>query len=162
MNPHFEAYKKAITNPLYYRMFLLGNLPVAFFAGISVHALSAQEATVRVPQRWINKNPFRSIYLGILTTAAEISTGVLCMAAVYKRSPAVSLLPVSMQAVFHKKATGVILFTCSDGAKINAAVEQAIATGESTKVACLSTGRNSAGEVVAECTFHWSFKARQA
>ena len=160
MNPRFQEYRKAITNPVKYRLFLLGNLPLAFFAGVKVDALSGEAARITIPQRWFNKNPFRSIYLGMLTMAAEISTGILCMGAVYKRQPSVSLLPVNMQAVFHKKATGTITFTCSDGAIIHAAVEEAIATGESRTVSCHSTGRNKAGELVAEFTFSWSFKAR--
>ena len=160
MNPHFTAYKKEITHPVKYRLFMLGNLPCAFFAGIRVESLTENEAQLTVPQKWFNKNPFKSVYLGILTMAAEISTGILCMSAVYKRTPTVSMLPVNMQSIFHKKAMGTITFTCSGGENINKAVEDAIIAGESKTVLCHSAGRNAAGELVAEFYFTWSFKSR--
>jgi len=160
MNPNFNAYKKAITHPVKYRLFMLGNLPSAYFAGIKIAHLSESEAQLTVPQKWFNKNPFKSIYLGILTMTAEISTGILCMSTIYQRKPAISMLPVHMRCVFHKKATGKITFTCSDGEAINASVEDALETGAGKTVVCHSTGRNEVGEPVAEFWFTWSFKAR--
>jgi hypothetical protein len=41
-----------------------------------------------------------------LAMAAEMSTGVLAMAHVYKRKPAISMLVVKMEAEYFKKATG--------------------------------------------------------
>lgn len=160
MNPAFYTYKKEITHPLKYRWFLLSKLPLAFFAGVKLAGLSETEARLTVPRKWLNKNPFRSVYLAVLTMAAEMSTGVLCMGAVYHRKPTVSMLPVDMRAVFHKKATGKITFTCSDGEKISVAVESAIAAHESRSVLCYSVGRNETGEMVAEFYFTWSFRAR--
>ena len=92
--------------------------------------------------------------------AAEMSTGVLCMANIYKRNPPVSMLVVKTEASFYKKATGKILFTCTDGAAIAALVEDAIATGEGKTIACRSAGKNLAGEIVAEIVCTWSFKGR--
>ena len=80
--------------------------------------MNQEHAVVSVKQKWFNKNPFRSIYFAILSMAAEMSTGVLCMGNIYKRKPAVSMLVVEQRGVFHKKATGKILFTCTDGNKI--------------------------------------------
>jgi hypothetical protein len=40
------------------------------------------------------------------------------------------------------------------------AVEEAIKTGESTKITCLSTGKNSDGIVVAEFKMHWTFRVK--
>lgn len=160
MNPHFSSYKAEISHPVKYRLFMLENLPAAFFAGIKLVDLSETRARLSVPQKWFNKNPFHSIYLGILTMAAEISTGILCMSAIYKRKPGISMLPVNMKSVFHKKATGKIVFICSDGVKINEAVEEAIASGEGKTVLCHTMGLNQADEIVAEFYFTWSFKAR--
>jgi hypothetical protein len=70
------------------------------------------------------------------------------------------MLVEGMEAKFLKKATGVILFTCDQGKEIELAVEEAIKTGESTKITCLSVGKNSEGIVVAEFNMHWTFKAK--
>ena len=139
---------------------MLSQLPSAFFAGLRIANLSTESAAITVRYKWFNKNPFRSMYMGILTMAAEISTGLLCMGALYKRNPAVSMLVVKNEAAYSKKAVGKITFTCNDGVAANAAVEKAIETGEGTTVDCLTIGKDEAGDEVARFIFTWSFKAR--
>ncbi len=140
---------------------MLTKLPSAWFAGLRVESLTEEKAVISVRYSWFNQNPFRSVYVGILSMASEVSTGILCMASLYKRNPAVSMLVVKNEGHYHKKAVGKILFTCSDGIAIAEAVERAIATGEGTTHNCHTVGTNEAGEVVAEFYFTWSFKARK-
>lgn len=160
-NPAFQSFKKHITHPVRFRLFLLSQLPSAFFAGLRVTALSADSASVIVRQKWFNKNPFRCIYLGILTIAAEVSTGIICMGALYKRKPAISMLLIKSDGAFYKKATGKIVFTCSSGPAVNEAVDKCIVSGEGETVTCHSKGVNENNELVAEFNFTWSFKARK-
>ncbi|MEP6846320.1 MAG: DUF4442 domain-containing protein [Panacibacter sp.] len=161
MNPNFNQYRKLITNPFKFWLFLLSNLPAAFFAGLAIETFDETKAIVAVKQKWFNKNPFGSVYFAVLTMAAEMSTGVLCMANIYRRNPAISMLVIKTEASFYKKATAKILFTCSDGESVASAVEEAIVTGEGKSIVCKSTGRNESGEVVAEIYCTWSFKARK-
>lgn len=160
MNPQFQFIKRHLTNPIKFRIFLLTSLPAAFFAGLKVEQLSEERAAISVRQKWFNKNPFHSIYFGVLAMAAEVSTGILCMSSLYKRKPAVSMLVIKNEGFFYKKAIGKIVFTCTDGALVNDAVEQSIRTGEGVTVECNSKGVNEKGEVVAEFNFTWSFKAK--
>lgn len=141
-------------------MFLLTKLPSAYFAGLKLKKLEVEEANISVRYKWFNKNPFGSLYFAVLSMAAEASTGVLCMAALYKRNPSVSMLIVKIEGNFVKKAVGEISFMCADGLKIQQAVEEAITTGESQMVSCKSTGVNEAGDCVAEFFCTWSFRAR--
>lgn len=161
MNPNFDSFKKDITNPVKFRVFTLRSLPTAFFAGLKIENLDEQQAVVAVRQKWFNKNPFHSIYFAILSMTAEVSTGILCMGAIYKMKPAVSMLVVKNEGLFYKKATGKILFTCSNGNDINETVAKAIATGEGQTIKCQSIGKNENGETVAEFYFTWSFKAKK-
>lgn len=160
MNVNFIHFKKQLTSPVAFNLFLLTKLPSAFFAGLKIQALSEKVAVISVRQKWFNKNPFHSIYFGMLAMAAEVSTGILCIGNLYKRKPAVSMLVVKNEGFFYKKATGKILFLCEDGDKVIAAVEQSIQSGEGTTVTCNSKGTNEAGELVAEFNFTWSFKAK--
>ncbi|HEY2726835.1 MAG TPA: DUF4442 domain-containing protein [Parafilimonas sp.] len=160
MNNNFSAFNKRINNHSFFKQFLLLKLPSAFFAGLKVEAVDELKATVSVKQKWFNKNPFRSIYFAVLTMAAEMSTGILCMGNIYKRKPGVSMLVIEQRGLFHKKATGKILFSCEDGNKITAAVEEAIATGNAVAVTCYSKGINNNNEMVAEFWVTWSFKLR--
>jgi hypothetical protein len=160
MNKNFSAFNKRISNRSFFRQFLLLNLPSAFFAGLKLEALNETDAVISVKQKWFTKNPFRSIYFAVLAMAGEMSTGILCMGNIYKRNPAVNMLVVEQRGLFHKKATGKILFNCEDGNKIAYAVEHAVTTGTATTVTCYSKGINSNDEMVAEFWITWSFKSR--
>jgi hypothetical protein len=92
--------------------------------------------------------------------AAEMCSGMLAFGQVYQRNPKISMLVVKMEVNFIKKATGTILFTCEDGAAIQAAINESIANGEGKTLVCISKGKNSANETVAEFFITWSFKAK--
>lgn len=160
MNNNFSAFSKRISNGFFFRQFLLLKLPSAYFSGLKIEVFDESKAVISVKQKWFNKNPFHSIYFATLTMAAEMSTGILCMGNIYKRKPAVSMLVIEQRGLFHKKATGKILFTCKDGIKITAAIDDAITTGNAVAVTCYSNGINSNNEMVAEFWVTWSFKLR--
>jgi hypothetical protein len=159
---NFEIFRKRITKPGAFTLFALRNLPAAVFAGLHIEFLDETKAMVSVKQKWFNRNPFRSIYFAILSMAAELSTGVLCMGNIYLRKPAVSMLVTEQRGLFHKKATGKIIFTCEDGNKIAVAVEEAVSTKNAMTVVCYSKGLNSDNELVAEFWITWSLKERKS
>jgi len=99
-------------SPITFRLFLIKKLPLAFFVGLKVLEFSNQQCSISVKKRWFNNNPFSSIYFAVLAMAAELSTGLICSAGIYKRKPAVSMLIVKMGGSFYKKATGRIIFSC--------------------------------------------------
>ncbi|MCJ8167455.1 DUF4442 domain-containing protein [Pontibacter sp. E15-1] len=158
---HAAAFRGLVLSPVKFRLFLLARLPMAYLAGLRVTDISEAKATVRVPYKYLNKNPFKSIYFACLSMAAELSTGVLCMTQVYKSQPAVSMLVVRMDAEFTKKAIGKISFTCHDGQAIAAAAAKTKATGEGVTVVATSVGTDESGEPVATFRFTWSLKAKR-
>lgn len=93
--------------------------------------------------------------------AAEMSTGALAMANVYKRKPSISMLVTKMEASYFKKAKGTTFFTCEQGFEISNTVNAAAADRESRIITIKSTGRNKNNELIAEFIFTWSFKAKQ-
>ncbi len=160
MSDNFSLFKKQITHPVKFRLFLFNNLPAAWFGGFRIEALSETQAEISIKYKWFNKNPFRSIYFAMLSAAAEVSTGVLCMGHIYKQKPAVSMLVVENKGKFFKKATGKIIFKCESGSDIIKAIETAKQTGEGVEVRCISKGRNENNEIVAEFEFVWSLKIK--
>ena len=160
MNANFHLFKRQITNPVKYRLFMLSKLPMGFISGLKVVELNESKAAVAVRFKWMNQNPFRSIYFAVLSMAAELSTGILAFGQVFQRKPAVSMLVVKVEAEFYKKAVGTFIFTCTEGNKIADAVEQTIATGEGVTIQCVSVGLNDANDEVARFIFTWSFKAK--
>lgn len=102
------------------------------------------------------------MYFAVQAMAAEMSTGILGFAQIYRRKPSVSMLVLKVEGSFSKKAIGVIIFTCNDGDKITAAVERAINTGEPQTVICESVGKNQEQEAVATFFVTWTFKSKQS
>src|SRR5687768_1087460 len=147
-------------HPFKFRMFLLLKLPSAFFAGVRIRDIDEKHCIVTVPYKWFSQNPFKSTYFACLSMAAEMSTGALAMAHLYKRNPAVSMLVVKVESEYLKKAAGRTTFICSDGETMLNAIEESTATGEGRIIRAKSIGKNTDGEIVAEFYITWSFKVK--
>jgi len=160
MSSNAAAFIKLVKHPVKFRMFLLSRLPNAFFAGVRVKEINENSCTTVVPYKWFTRNPFRSTYFACLGMAAEMSTGALCLAHLYKRKPAVSMLVVKVEGEYFKKATGKTVFVCDDGAGIKNTIEEAVETKEPKIFRAKSVGRNKEAVVVAEFFITWSFKAK--
>ncbi|MBI5856578.1 MAG: DUF4442 domain-containing protein [Sphingobacteriales bacterium] len=160
MNPNIQTFINLMKHPLKFRMFLFTKLPAAYFAGVRVREIDEKRCVVTVPYKWLSQNPFRSTYFACLSMAAEMSTGSLAMAHLYKISPPVSMLVIKVESEYFKKATGRTSFVCEDGVLFEKAIEETIATGEARTVKAKSIGTNKEGEVVAEFFITWSFKAK--
>lgn len=156
-----QEFIQLMRHPVKFRWFLLSRLPSAFFAGVRIKEADEYKCVVTVPFKWFSQNPFRSTYFACLSMAAELSTGSLAMAHLYKRKPAVSMLVVKVDSTYMKKATGITTFACEDGQQLRTTIETAVQTGESQSFTATSVGRNEEGETVATFLITWSFKARK-
>lgn len=161
MGSNFESFARLMTHPLKFRMFLLSKLPSAYFSGVRVKSIDENVCEVTVPFKWFSQNPFRSTYFACLSMAAEMSTGALALAHLYKRNPPVSMLVVKTEGEYFKKAVDTTTFVCEDGAAINNTIEEAIAAGEGKTIRAKSIGKNKAGELIAEFYITWSFKSKK-
>ena len=154
------AFFSLINNPLKLRLYLLKNVPAAFFSGVKIVEASPAMCTTSIPYKWLTRNPFRSTYFASLSMAAELSTGVLAMAHVYKRQPSIAMLVTGIEGKFYKKATGLTFFQCADGKRMNEIITKAISLNVPQEIKAHSVGRNKAGDAVAEFWITWSFKVR--
>ncbi len=161
MNSNSPEYIRLMKHPVKFRMFLLLKLPSAFFCGVRIRDIDERRCVVTVPYKWFSQNPFKSTYFACLSMAAEMSTGALAMAHVYKRQPAISMLVVKVESEYFKKAAGRTTFICEDGEALLLTIEDSIATGEGRTFRAKSTGRNANNETVAEFYITWSFKAKR-
>src|SRR3990167_3679446 len=110
--------------------FLFFKLPSAFICGVRVKEIDENKCVVTVKHRWINQNPFNSMYFAVQAMAAELSTGALVMYQIQKSGRKISMLVANNKGNFTKKATGRITFVCHDGHLIAEAIERTIANGE--------------------------------
>ena len=142
-------------------MFMLLKLPLGYLSGMRVKELTAQKCIVGIKHRWMNQNPFRSMFWAAQGMAAEMSTGVLVMQAIENSKKKVSMLVTHQDGNFYKKAKGKILFTCNNGDEIKAAIKKSSETKEGQEVDLVAEGVNSDGVVVSNFKFQWSLKVKE-
>ena len=135
-------------------------LPSAWWTGVRLTKVEDQLTEVSVKHRWVNQNPFGSMFWAVQGMAAELSTAVFLMWTIKKTKQPVSMLVLKNQATFKKKAKGLIKFHCTQGKDAIAAVKKTIATGEATSVTLKSVGTDSHGDIVSEFEFEWSLKKK--
>lgn len=145
---------------LKFRFFLLYKLPIAFLAGLRLVRIDDDSAEVRVKHKWINQNPFKSMYFAVQAMAAEISTGLLVFRRIEQSGKNISMLVTNQEAVFTKKATGWNYFKCEDGNSISDAINKAVETKEGQTVWLSTKGHDSQGDQVSVFRFQWSIKER--
>ena len=149
-----------VTSRYKMNLYMLAKLPLAFFAGLAVTRFDDRGATVSVPFKWLNKNPFGSIYFAPLSMAAELSSGLLALEAVQKSHVPVSMLVLAMQAEYLKKAKSKIFFSCDEKEALQHAVMQAAQTGEAITYDSTVEGLDVSKTIVARFRITWTFKAK--
>lgn len=142
------------------RFFMFKKLPLAFIAGLRIIHIDDKMAAVSIPFKFINKNPFQSIYFAALAMAAELSTGIIALISVQSASKPVSMLIFEMSANFTKKAKSQIVFSCYEAKAIEKAIEESIKSGEGKTVTVTTIGVDNEGDQVAEFKFTWTFKPK--
>ena len=147
-------------SPRKFNTFLLLKLPAAYISGVRLKAIDDNKCTVSVKHRWLNQNPFKSMYFAVQAMAAELSTGALVMLHIKKSGRKISMLVARNKSEFTKKATGRITFVCNDGHLIEEAIKKTIATGEGQTFWMKSIATNEQGVQVSEMDFEWSVRVK--
>ncbi len=143
-----------------FNSFLFFRLPSAWWCGVRLKELTEHHAIASVRHRWINQNPFNSMFWAVQGMAAELATGALVMQEIRRSGRPVSMLVLNNRANFQKKARGRITFLCEDGPALKAALAKALESGEGQTVWMKSVGSNELGQVVSEFHFEWTLKVK--
>ncbi|HSD06306.1 DUF4442 domain-containing protein [Flavobacterium sp.] len=140
--------------------FVFFKLPSAFICGVRVKSIDKDQCVVTVKHRWINQNPFNSMYFAVQAMAAELTTGALVIDKIQDSGKKISMLVANNKSNFSKKATGRITFVCKDGHLIEDAIQKTIANGEGQTFWMKSIGTNEDGVQVSEMDFEWSIRVK--
>ncbi|SDS46084.1 protein of unknown function [Gillisia sp. Hel1_33_143] len=141
--------------------YVLFKLPSAWLTGVRVKEINENQCTVSVKHRWINQNPFNSMYFAVQAMAAELSTGALVIGNIQQSGRKISMLVAQNKSTFSKKATGRINFVCKDGYLISEAIQKTIATGDGQTFWMKSIGTNEEGIVVSTFEFEWTVRIKK-
>ena len=144
-----------------FNMFSFLKLPAAWWCGVRLREIDKNRAVVTVTHRWINQNPFNSMFWAVQGMAAELATGAMVSSQIAESGKKISMLVQNNNANFSKKATGRITFTCEDGHLIKDALAKTIETGEGQTIWMKSVGVNEDGVVVSTFNFEWTVRVKE-
>ncbi|MDA9037732.1 DUF4442 domain-containing protein [Flavobacteriaceae bacterium] len=106
--------------------------------------------------KWINKNPFKSMFWAVQGMAAELATGVLIMQAAKASQNKISMLVINNKANFTKKAKGKLLFSCYPGDSIENTFANLADTKKPQTLWLQARGVDEEGDVVSTFDFEWT------
>jgi|AntRauTorckE5430_2_1112549.scaffolds.fasta_scaffold00051_19 hypothetical protein len=141
-------------------LFLLTKLPSAWLCGVRLTHIDNTSCVTTATHRWINQNPFRSMYFAVQAMAAELSTGAIVMKEINESNLKISMLVAENTSAFHKKATGRIKFTCLDGDLVRSSVKKCEIDPEGQKFWMTSIAKNKNGDIVSEFKFLWTLRKK--
>ncbi|CAI8354274.1 MAG: Uncharacterised protein [Flavobacteriales bacterium] len=138
---------------------MLFKLPAAWLTGVRISSISDTKCEVKVRFKWINQNPYRSMFWAVQGMAAELTTGMLLTKSIQESNTNISMLLVGNKSNFYKKAVGKIKFICDEG---EAAKELINLTKKNIthKAWLKAKGIDETGDIVSEFDFEWSCKKR--
>ena len=138
---------------------MLFKLPAAWLTGVRISSISDTKCEVKVRFKWINQNPYRSMFWAVQGMAAELTTGMLLTKSIQESNTNISMLLVGNKSNFYKKAVGKIKFICDQG---ETAKELINLTKKNIthKTWLKAKGFDETGDIVSEFDFEWSCKKR--
>jgi hypothetical protein len=138
---------------------MLFKLPAAWLTGVRILSISDTKCEVKVRFKWINQNPYRSMFWAVQGMAAELTTGMLLTKSIQESNTNISMLLVGNKSNFYKKAIGKIKFICDQGETAKELIN--LTKKNITHKAWLKAkGFDETGDMVSEFDFEWSCKKR--
>ena len=137
-------------------LFTLLKLPSVWLCGIRVTSLEQSFCEAKVKHRWINQNPFNSMFWAVQGMAAELTTGMLLMQEIQTSKRKVSMLVLNNKANFSKKAQGRITFSCNSADLITNAIKKLLETDKPQTLWLTSKGIDENNDLVSTFEFEWT------
>jgi hypothetical protein len=156
-----ERFYKLANNRFLFRLYLIARLPAAWFMRVQLLQCTPERTVVQLPYGWRSQNPFRSTYFAAQCAAGELSTGMLCLAALQEKPP-VSMLVTHIEAEFFKKADKPLTFRCDQGIEVATLIEHMLEDGQARSLEMKSIGTLPDGVKASEVRVQWSFKPKQS
>ena len=148
-----------INSPSKINRWMLFKLPAAWLSGVRLSLINDSRCEVKVKFKWINQNPYRSMFWAVQGMAAELTTGMLLTNSIQNSKANISMLLVSNKSNFHKKAVGKITFICEEGENAKKLINSTI-QNITSKAWFKAKGYDETGDIVSEFDFEWSCKKR--
>ena len=152
---------RRLTNPLLFNFFTFFKVPFLFWSGTKIVSFSSENCTTKVRYKFLNANPFNSMYFAVQSMAAEFATAAQALLAIEGASEKVVFIVVQCEGEFYKKVEGMIHFRSQDFSGFQLAVEEAIETGKQVEYRAKAEGLLADGTPASNFYFTWSFKRKR-
>lgn len=157
LTPKQKKFRDQSINPWLFRTFLFFKIPLGWISGMKIKSLDPHQAITTINFNWLNQNPFKSMYFGSQSMAAELATGSIVLMAVKDSSPTVKAIIVGNDAEFVKKAKERVFFSCNEGTEVFAAIKECQQTNHPVKLKLRVEGKTKNGTLVSAFHFNWIF-----
>ncbi|MGL1888783.1 MAG: DUF4442 domain-containing protein [Reichenbachiella sp.] len=157
LTPAQEKVRKHMVSPFLMRLFLFAKIPLGWLSGMKVVELDTAHAVTTIKYKWLNQNPFKSMYFASQSMAAELSTGALALLAMEGTNPKIKAIITGNNAEFVKKAKERIYFHCEMGQEIFDATDTAKTSEEPIVIKVRTEGKTKNGTLVSVFHFNWIF-----
>ena len=100
------AQKKLLSqlkSPFKFWLFTLMQVPAARMGGLKMVKIDSNECTTSIPFKFLNKNPFKSIYFAVQSMAAEFSTAALALLELKRYKESIAFIVVNIEGEFTKR-----------------------------------------------------------
>jgi acyl-coenzyme A thioesterase PaaI-like protein len=112
------------------RAFGLFKIPLVFYCSPRVLELGDEVTEISIPLNYRTKNHLGSMYFGALAIGADVAGGLLAMRRIQETGNRVGLVFKDFRAEFLKRPESDVHFRSTDGLKVRALVDRALASGE--------------------------------
>jgi acyl-coenzyme A thioesterase PaaI-like protein len=145
------AKKEVTLKSMQWKMYLLGlfKIPLLHFCSPKLLHIDADKIQLRIKLRRRTKNHLNSMYFGALAVGADVAGGLQAFYFAEQEGKKISFAFKGMNAQFLKRAETDVIFECTQGAKVKAALDKSIQTGERVNESVEVVALNTSGEAVA-------------
>ncbi|MCB0401816.1 MAG: DUF4442 domain-containing protein [Flavobacteriales bacterium] len=144
------------------RLWLMGwvKIPLIAYTQPRLVSINDEQVEVSLKLRRRTRNHLKSMYFGALAIAADVCGGIHAFYYAEKLNCQVSFAFKSMHAEFMQRAESDCLFTCKDGLKVKAAMQESLQSGERINEKVCVQVSNSNHEPVAAFEMEISVKCK--
>ena len=115
------------------RIWSFFKVPMLSLVCPTVKKLDDECCEILIRLRWLTKNHFNSMYMGVLVAGADAASGLLALEIAKKKGKQggkVNVIFKAISAEFFRRADSHTSFVCEEGKKIEEAIEKVLQTKE--------------------------------
>jgi len=130
LSPLLDRLPLPLRSTLELRLLAGLHIPMLAFASPRILHLDEHSLEAMIPLTWRTRNHLGCMYFAALAAGADCAAGLLALHLCRSRAPGTSIIFKSFSANFLRRSEGDVLFLCSAGQAIAAAIDELVQSGK--------------------------------